>query len=82
MQYNLYTPDIVYSGFLSNPAKNSGPNNFPVYLNVIKTPICNTFLFIHTLFPPLGDFNMFMYKAIMNHMHMYVKSSMSIDNIN
>ena len=36
LQYNLSTPDLVYSGFLSNPAKNSGPNNFPVYLNVKK----------------------------------------------
>ena len=38
-KYNLSTPDLVYSGFLSNPAKNSGPNNFPVYLNVKNTSV-------------------------------------------
>ena len=39
IQYNLSTPDLVYSGFLSNPAKNSDPNNFPVYLNVKNTSV-------------------------------------------
>ena len=43
----------------------------------------DSFIFIHTLFPSLGDFNINMYKTIiMNHMHMYVKNSISIDNIN
>ena len=37
IQYNLSTPALVYSGFLSNPAKNSGPNNFPIHLNVKNT---------------------------------------------
>ena len=36
IQYNLSTPALVYSKFLSNPAKNSGPNNFPIYLNNVK----------------------------------------------
>ena len=39
IQYNLSTPALVYSGFLSNPAKNSGPNNFPIYLNVKNTSV-------------------------------------------
>ena len=39
IQYNLPTPALVYSGFLSNPAKNSGPNNFPMYLNVKNTSV-------------------------------------------
>ena len=39
VQYNLSTPDFVYSGFLSNPAQNSGPNNFPVYLDVKNTSV-------------------------------------------
>ena len=39
IQYNLSTPDLVYSGFLSNPAKYSGPNNFPIYLNVKNTSV-------------------------------------------
>ena len=34
IQYNPPTPALVYSVFLSNPAKNSGPNNFPIYLNI------------------------------------------------
>ena len=37
LQYNLSTPALVYSRFLSNPAKNSGPNSFPIYLNVKNT---------------------------------------------
>ena len=39
VQYNLSTPVLVYSGFLSNPAKTFGPNNFPVYLNVKNTSV-------------------------------------------
>ena len=37
VQYNLSTPALVYSGFLSNPAKIYGPNNFPIHLNVKNT---------------------------------------------
>ena len=39
VQYNLSTPALVYSGFLSNLAKNSGPNIFPIYLNVKNTSV-------------------------------------------
>ena len=39
IQYNLSTPALVYSGFLSNPAKTSGPNDFPIYLNLKNTSV-------------------------------------------
>ena len=39
VQYNLSTPDLVYSGFLSNPAKHSGTNSFPVYLIVKNSSV-------------------------------------------
>ena len=39
LQYNLSTLDLVYCGFLFNLAKNSGPDNYPVYLNVENTSV-------------------------------------------